>query len=171
MIAVLDCLNPQVRIERIALHRKGGSKISIGEVKARAKRKMDLTEKVEGFLSEAVLSKCGITLKEKRRPRNLFLNAKQSENQILMDEAAMQKLTSWLLSETKVTKAAITVPEGVEASVRTGEGKTVHILVNFADKVETVVLPSPMIDELHGKHSVRTVVLPISGVAVLSEPR
>ena len=83
----------------------------------------------------------------------------------------MKTLTAWLLSEAKVTASKLVVPEGVEASVRTGDGKTLHILVNFADKVETVTLPSPMVDEMHDRHSVREVVLPISGVAVLSEPR
>jgi beta-galactosidase len=89
----------------------------------------------------------------------------------VFDEAAMKTLTAWLLSEAKVAKAKIVVPEGVEASIREGDGKTVHILVNFADKVETVTLPSPMIDEMHDKRSVREIVLPISGVAVLSESR
>ena len=76
-----------------------------------------------------------------------------------------------VFSEAKVTKSKLVVPEGVEASVRRGDGKTLHILVNFADKAETVLLPSPMVDEMHDKHSVREVVLPVSGVAVLSEPR
>ena len=89
----------------------------------------------------------------------------------VFDDAAMKTLTEWLLSEAKVTKSKLVVPEGVEASVRQGNGKTLHILVNFADKVETVTLPSPMIDEMHDKHTVREVVLPVSGVAVLSEPR
>jgi beta-galactosidase len=89
----------------------------------------------------------------------------------VFDDDAMQTLTAWLLTQAKVTKATIAVPEGVEASVRRGEGKTVHILVNFADKVETITLTSPMIDELHDKRSVRQVVLPVSGVAVLSETR
>ena len=89
----------------------------------------------------------------------------------VFDDAAMKTLTTWLLSEARVTKSKLVVPEGVEASVRQGDGKTLHILVNFADKVETVTLPSPMIDEMHDKHSVREIVLPVSGVAVLSESR
>jgi hypothetical protein len=37
--------------------------------------------------------------------------------------------------------------------------------------VETIALPSPMTDELHGRRIVRNIVLPVSGVAVLSETR
>ena len=89
----------------------------------------------------------------------------------VFDDAAMKTLTAWLLSEAKVTRAKLVVPDGVEASERRGDGKILHILVNLADKVETVKLPTPMVDEMHDKHSVREVVLPISGVAVLSEIR
>jgi beta-galactosidase GanA len=89
----------------------------------------------------------------------------------VFDEAAMRTLTAWLLQQAKISPAALTVPEGVEASVRYGKDKAVHILVNFSDKEQTVPLPTTMTDEMGDGHSVREVHLPVSGVAVLSEPR
>ena len=89
----------------------------------------------------------------------------------VFDEAAMRTLTAWLLQKAKISPAALTVPEGVEASVRYGKDKAVHILVNFSDKEQTVPLPTTMTDEMGDGHSVREVHLPVSGVAVLSEPR
>lgn len=87
----------------------------------------------------------------------------------VFDEAAMHTLTAWLLKQAGVKPAALEVPEGVEANVRTGDGKTVHILVNLSDKPQAIALPSAMNDELHDTRAVRTINLPISGVAVLSE--
>jgi beta-galactosidase len=90
----------------------------------------------------------------------------------VLDEAAMRALTKWLLQKAKpFTRGTLTVPEGVEASVRYGKDKAVHILVNFSDKEQTVPLPTTMTDEMGDGHSVREVHLPVSGVAVLREPR
>ena len=89
----------------------------------------------------------------------------------VLDEAAMRALTKWLLQKASLSPATLTVPEGVEASVRYGKDKAVHILVNFSDKEQTVPLPTVMIDEMGDGHSVREVHLPVSGVAVLREPR
>jgi beta-galactosidase len=87
------------------------------------------------------------------------------------DEAAMTSLTTWLLQQADIAPATLTVPDGVEASVRYGKDKAVHILVNFSDKEQTVHLPSAMDDEMNSRNNVREVVLPVSGVAVLREPR
>jgi beta-galactosidase len=90
---------------------------------------------------------------------------------IVFDDAAMKTLSSWLLTQSHISPASLSVPDGVEASVRYSKSRAVHILVNLADKEETVPLPNAMKDEMHGARSVREVVLPVSGVAVLSEPR
>jgi beta-galactosidase len=89
----------------------------------------------------------------------------------VLDKSAMQTLTAWLLSQSHVAPATLTAPDGVEASVRCGKDKAVHILVNFSDKVQTVRLPTAMKDEMHDGRSLREVVLPVSGVAVLNESR
>jgi beta-galactosidase len=89
----------------------------------------------------------------------------------VFDAAAMQVLADWLLTQAHVTAAALVVPEGVEASVRYGKDKAVHIIVNFSEKEQTVHLPTAMIDELNQGRSIREVILPVSGVAVLREAR
>jgi beta-galactosidase len=89
----------------------------------------------------------------------------------VFDEPAMRTLTTWLLTNANISPAKLVVPEGVEASVRYGKDRAVHIIVNFSKTEETVHLPNPMADEMGGGRSVREVTLPVSGVAVLSEPR
>lgn len=88
----------------------------------------------------------------------------------VFDEAAMRTLAAWLLDRAHVRLSTLIVPEGVEASIRTGDHKTVHILVNLSDKEQTIQLPTAMTDELNST-SVHEVHLPLSGVAVLSESR
>jgi beta-galactosidase len=87
------------------------------------------------------------------------------------DPPAMQALADWLLKQAHITAAKLIVPEGVEASVRYGKDKAVHIIVNFSEKEQTVYLPAAMIDELNQGRSIREVTLPVSGVAVLREAR
>jgi beta-galactosidase len=87
------------------------------------------------------------------------------------DPPAMQALADWLLKQAHITAAKLIVPEGVEASVRYGKDKAVHIIVNFSEKEQTVHLPAAMIDELNQGRSIREVTLPVSGVAVLREAR
>lgn len=81
---------------------------------------------------------------------------------------AMRTLTAWMLKQAKVKPATLVVPPGVEASVRYGEHKAVHILVNLSGEQQTVALPAAMEDAMNGG-TVRSVVLPTNGVAVLSE--
>jgi len=89
----------------------------------------------------------------------------------IFDPTAMQTLADWLLRQAHITAAPLTVPEGVEASVRYGKDKAVHIIVNFSEKEQIVHLPTAMIDELHQGRSIHEITLPVSGVAVLREPR
>jgi len=89
----------------------------------------------------------------------------------IFDEAAMNTLATWLLHQANISPATLAVPDGVEASVRYGKDRAVHIVVNFSDKEQTVHLPTAMIDDMNEGRSVREVILPVSGVAVLSEPR
>ncbi|WP_254059713.1 beta-galactosidase [Granulicella sp. L46] len=89
----------------------------------------------------------------------------------IFDAAAMQVLADWLLKQANVAAASLIVPDGVEASVRYGKDKAVHIIVNFSEREQTVHLPTAMIDELNQGRSIREVTLPVSGVAVLRESR
>ena len=89
----------------------------------------------------------------------------------IFDPTAMQALADWLLHQAHIAAAPLIVPEGVEASVRYGKDKAVHIIVNFSEKEQTVHLPTAMIDELHQGQSIHEITLPVSGVAVLRESR
>jgi beta-galactosidase len=89
----------------------------------------------------------------------------------VFDPVAMQALADWLLKQAGVAAAPLVVSEGVEASVRYGKEKAVHILINFSNKEQTVHLPTSMADELNQGRRVREVTLPISGVAILRETR
>jgi beta-galactosidase len=89
----------------------------------------------------------------------------------VFDPEAMTRLTSWMLQQAGVAVAKLTVPPGVEASVRQGDGKVIHILINFSATPQLIPLPAPMLDELNGGRSVHQVSLPVTGVAVLSESR
>jgi hypothetical protein len=70
-----------------------------------------------------------------------------------------------------ISPAALTVPDGVEASICYGKDRAVHILVNFSDKEQAVHPPSTMKDEMNDGRSLRELLLPISGVAIPSEAR
>ena len=89
----------------------------------------------------------------------------------VFDDSAMRTLTSWLLAEAHVAISPLVVPDGVEASERVGKDKIIHILINFGDKEVTVTLPTQMKDEMDTGQNMRQIVMPVSGVAVLSEPR
>jgi len=89
----------------------------------------------------------------------------------ILDDAATATLTAHLLSEAHVTPASLVVPDGVEASVRSGPGGAVHFLINFSDKAQTIHLPKAMKDELGSGGKVSDLALPVSGVAILSESR
>jgi beta-galactosidase len=89
----------------------------------------------------------------------------------IFDPPAMQALADWLLKQAKIAASPVIVPDGVEASVRYGKDKAVHIIVNFSEREQTVHLPTAMIDELNQGRSIREVNLPVSGVAVLREAR
>ena len=87
----------------------------------------------------------------------------------VFDEAAMRTLTSWLLQRSHVNPVALQLPDGVEGNVRSDSHKTLHILVNLSGKAQTIALPSEMHDELLDGKTTRSISMPISGVAVLSE--
>jgi beta-galactosidase len=88
----------------------------------------------------------------------------------VFDDAAMNVLAEWMLGNAHLRSARLQVPEGVEASVRYGKTRAVHILVNFNARPQTIALPGPMKDEMNGQ-TVQKVDLPVHGVVVLSEPR
>lgn len=87
-----------------------------------------------------------------------------------LDPHLLSTLTSEWLERAGVKPIVAGVPEGVEVCERTGEGKTVLILINHNTTPEQVTLPAEMMDLLAADHGrVSTVELPKYGVAVLKK--
>ena len=85
-----------------------------------------------------------------------------------LDEAAMKNAAKWMTDMSGVTAKFGSVPAGIDVYPREGDHGKVFILVNFANAPQKVSLPSAMTDVLQGG-TVRSVDLPVYGVAVLSE--
>lgn len=87
---------------------------------------------------------------------------------IWMDDEGMKNAAQWMLSMSKVKPDLLPVPEGVEVERRVGAGKTIFMIENFSKSEQTVSLPHTMTDVLAGG-SVKSVMLPVYGVAVLTQ--
>lgn len=87
-----------------------------------------------------------------------------------LDPHLMSTLTAEWLERAGVKPIVAGVPDGVEVCERTGNGKTVLILINHNTEPEQVTLPGEMTDLLAADHGgVSTVELPKYGVAVLKK--
>jgi beta-galactosidase len=84
-----------------------------------------------------------------------------------LDEAGMAAAATWMTKVSSVKPALGVVPQGVDVYPRYGNGKTVYILVNFAEQAQTMALPAAMQDVLDGGTK-QSLTLPRFGVAVLS---
>ncbi len=82
-----------------------------------------------------------------------------------LDEATMKQAAKWMMAESGAKVMMPGVPEGVEVSVREGEGRHVVIMENLGGPA-TVALPQSMTDVLGGGN-VSSVKLERYGVAVL----
>lgn len=85
-----------------------------------------------------------------------------------LDAAAMAKAAEWMLRESSIEAVLQSVPEDVDVAVRSGEGKRIVILTNYAREDRAINLPAPMTDVLHGG-TTSSVILPQYGVAVLEQ--
>src|SRR6185437_8998129 len=83
-----------------------------------------------------------------------------------LDEAAMQRATQWMTSESGVKPDVFAAPAGVEVYRRVAPGREVFIVDNLTQKEQAVSLPTPMQDVLTGR-TLTTVMLPVYGVVVL----
>jgi len=86
-----------------------------------------------------------------------------------LDPQLMSTLTASWLHDAGVEPIVPNTPEGVEVCERTGEGKTVLILINHATEPQHVALPGEMTDLLGDNAHVSSVDLPKYGVAVLEK--
>ncbi len=87
---------------------------------------------------------------------------------IWMDDAGMKNAAQWMLHVSGVKPDLLTVPEGVEVERRMDASKSIFLMENFSASQQTISLPHTMTDVLAGG-SVRSVTLPVYGVAILEE--
>jgi beta-galactosidase len=86
-----------------------------------------------------------------------------------LDPALLNTLTTGLLEEAGVKPILPGVPAGVEVCRRSGEGKSILILINHNTSDEHISLPAPMHDVIGSQGSaVSAIDLPAYGVAVLA---
>ncbi|MGB9031554.1 MAG: DUF4350 domain-containing protein, partial [Acidobacteriaceae bacterium] len=86
-----------------------------------------------------------------------------------LNPATLDLLTSHLLVHAAVNAILPGVPKGVEVCRRSGEGKSVLILINHNTSDEHIALPAPLRDLIgSGGSAVTAVDLPAYGVAVLA---
>ncbi len=78
----------------------------------------------------------------------------------------LQHAASWMLETSGIQTVLPGLPATVDVAIRSGTGKRIVLLTNYAAEPATIPLPSPMKDVLTGA-SVSTVTLPRYGVAVL----
>ena len=88
----------------------------------------------------------------------------------ILDDKLMAAAGEWMIKSSGVTRTSIRVPDGVEVSRRSGNGKQVFLLINFNREDGSVTLPHSMKLLLSGRQG-STVTLPPYGVEVLVEGR
>ncbi len=88
---------------------------------------------------------------------------------IVKEDAFYDALIADLLATAGVTRPDITLPAGVELSVRAGDGKAVYFLLNHTQDEKTIDLPDGMTNLLTGQPTERSVTLARFGVAVLGK--
>ena len=71
-----------------------------------------------------------------------------------------------MVAESGLSAVTPDLPEGIDLSIRSGTGKRVLILTNYAAEPRPITLPSAMQDVLKGG-AVSNVTLPQFGVAIL----
>ena len=83
-----------------------------------------------------------------------------------LDPKTMASAAKWMMRTSSINAQFPLLPDGIELNVRSGNHKTLYILVNFDNHQKTVKLPIEMYDVLD-KVRVSSVLLKHYGVAVL----
>jgi beta-galactosidase len=86
-----------------------------------------------------------------------------------LDDATMSRAVSWMLAQAGLAPVLPEIPNGVDVALRSGAGKRILILTNYAASPKTIPLPVAMYDVFSGG-TISTVTLPQYGVAVLRFP-
>ena len=86
-----------------------------------------------------------------------------------LDAEAMKPAAAWMAKVSGVEAVLPSLPEGVDVAIRSGAGKRVLILTNYADGPREVRPPAGSTDVLSGGRAA-SVSLPRFGVAVFEQP-
>jgi len=81
----------------------------------------------------------------------------------------MKRAVQWMLNDSAAKPDVFAVPEGVDVYRRVAVDREVFIVENDSTQAQTIPLPTAMNDVLTDS-SVRSVRLPVGGVAVLVQP-
>jgi len=88
----------------------------------------------------------------------------------MLDDKLMASAAEWMTKQSNVTAAFGPVPDGIEVNRRSGEGKQVFVLLNFAPEKRKIALPRPMKSVLDGTQT-QEIELGRYGVAVLLDSK
>jgi len=86
----------------------------------------------------------------------------------ILDDNLMNAAAAWMAKESGLRTPVLSIPEGVEVSMRSGTGKRVILLINFAQEAKKVELGKSMKLLLSGRQE-QTVELAPYGVELLQE--
>ena len=85
-----------------------------------------------------------------------------------LDQPVMAKAAAWMITQSGLTPVLPDLPPTVDVAIRSGEGKRLILLTNYAPNDVTLTLPTPMRNLLTSQ-TASTVMLPRYGVAILTE--
>lgn len=83
-----------------------------------------------------------------------------------LDPPVMAKAAAWMIAQSGLTPVLPDLPSSVDVAIRSGEGKRLILLTNYAPDDVTLTLPAPM-QNLLTSQTAPTVTLPRYGVAIL----
>ncbi len=86
------------------------------------------------------------------------------------DQEGMKRAVQWMLNEINLEPDVFAAPKGVDIYKRSGRDHDIFIAGNTSHAAQTIALPTAMKNVLTGE-TVRSIELPVYGVAVLSKAR
>lgn len=88
---------------------------------------------------------------------------------VILDEKLMKTAAEWMVKQSGARPAFSSVPDGVEVSTRSGAGKSVFVLINFAQETQKIDFGKKMKMPLSNRQG-ESVELPPYGVEILEAP-
>ena len=84
-----------------------------------------------------------------------------------LDQPVMAKAAAWMIAQSGLTPMLPDLPPTVDVAIRSGNGKRLILVTNYAPNDVTLTLPTPM-ENLLTAQTASTVTLPRYGVAILT---